>query len=154
MRNHNSLLFVAKRCALVIPQLFGISIITFLFLHLLPGNPAYLIAGNLASPEAVRSIEHHLGLDKPLLVQYFIYVGNLLHGDLGNSWLSGNPVLTDLRQRVPATIELVSIALVIIAVLGILLGVVVASNPQGRVARAVFGYGLLAGALPDFWIGF
>lgn len=153
MRNHNTLLFVAKRCALLIPQLIGISIVTFLFLHLLPGNPAYLIAGNLATPEAIRSIEHHLGLDKPLLVQYVIYVGNILHGDLGTSWLSGNAVLTDLLQRVPATIELVSIALVIIAVLGIALGVVVAVNPRGLVARAVFGYGLLAGALPDFWIG-
>src|SRR5579872_6851779 len=70
MRQHNPLLFVARRFALLIPQLFGISIVTFVFLHLLPGNPAYLIAGNLATPEAVRAIEHHLGLDKPLLVQY------------------------------------------------------------------------------------
>jgi ABC-type dipeptide/oligopeptide/nickel transport system permease component len=153
MRTRNPLLFVAKRLALLIPQLIGISVVTFLFLHLLPGNPAYLIAGNLATPEAVRAIEHHLGLDKPLFVQYVIYVGNVLHGDLGQSWLSGNAVLTDLLQRVPATIELVSIALIVIAVVGILLGVLIAVNPRGLIARVVFGYGLLAGALPDFWIG-
>jgi peptide/nickel transport system permease protein len=136
---------------LLIPQLIGISMITFLFLHLLPGNPAYLIAGNLATPEGIRAIEHHLGLDKPLYVQYTIYVRNLLHGDLGESWLTGNTVLQDLVQRVPATFELVSIALLIIAIMGISLGVVVAASPRGLVARAVSAYGLLAGALPDFW---
>jgi len=147
------LLFVVKRFAVLIPQLVGISVVTFLFLHILPGNPAYLIAGNLASADEVRAIEHQLGLDKPIYVQYLIYVGNILHGDLGRSWLSGNPVITDLTQRVPATIELVSIALLIIAVLGTVLGMVIALNPRGLVARSITIYGLLAGALPDFWIG-
>jgi len=153
MNKHNLLLYVAKRFALLLPQLLGISLVTFVFLHLLPGNPAYLIAGSLASPTEIRSIQHHLGLDQPIYVQYVIYVSNLIHGDLGNSWLSGNAVASDLIQRVPATLELVSIAVIIVAILGTALGVVVAVKPTGLISRAIFGYGLLAGALPDFWIG-
>ncbi len=145
--------YIAKRLVFLVPQLFGISFISFMLIRLLPGNPANIIAGGFATQETIKRIEIKMGLDKPLLTQYIIYLKNVLQGDFGTSWYTSNPVLTDFAQRVPATLELVTLSLLIALLLGIPLGVFSAARKKGWANRLVFFYSLLSGSLPDFWVG-
>lgn len=100
----------------------GVCVITFIISHLIPGDPARLLAGDRASDEIVRHIRQQLGLDLPLWQQFFHYVNALLHGDLGTSIRTGRPVLEDLKTFFPATLELAICALFIALVVGIPLG--------------------------------
>src|SRR5690242_18261128 len=93
--------YVGRRLLVVIPQLLAISLVTFLLIHLIPGDPSYSIAGSLATEESIKSIRARLGLDQPLPVQYVVYLKNLSQGDLGDSWVAGRPVKDDLVERVP-----------------------------------------------------
>lgn len=145
--------FIGKRLLLLMPQLLGVSLVTFILVRMLPGNPAYVIAGQLATKEQIREVEVRMGLDKPLIVQYLMYVKDLLRGDLGTSWFTSNPVATDLTERFPATLELITLALLISIVLGVSLGVYTALRPKSVMSKGTFFYGLVAGALPDFWVG-
>ena len=145
--------FLGRRAIYLIPQLLGIVTIVFFLLRLLPGNPAQLIAGVAASDATIAAIEARLGLDEPMHIQYLLYLQNLLKGDMGDSWFTGASVTEDVISRFPATLELITISLLISLVLGIPLGVLIALRPGGPASRLTFFYGLLAGALPDFWVG-
>src|SRR5207237_5207713 len=90
---------------------------------------------------------------RPFPTQYGLYVWHALHGDFGSSWQSGNPVATDLRQRLPATLELITYSLLLAVLIAIPLGVRAARKPGKVSDRFAFGYGLVAGALPEFWLG-
>ncbi len=144
--------YIVKRLLAFIPLLFGISLITFFLIRLLPGDPARVLAGSTHYEEAIAAIRQRMGLDKPIPVQYGIYLRNLLHGDLGNSWFTGKPVATDLADRAPATLELITYGLILAILIGFFLGVVGALNAGGPVDRIAQFYGFLAGALPDFWL--
>ena len=149
--------YLLKRVLYLIPQLLGISFITFILVRMLPGNPARMMAGPLASEKGIRLIEDSMGLHKPLLVQFFLYIKRVLGGDLGSSWYTSNPVAADIAVRFPATLELISIAMLLIICIMIPAGVITVLSKRGLIQkivdRIIFVYGLLAGALPDFWLG-
>ena len=133
---------VAARLAFAIPQLFGIALVAFFLLKLIPGDPAPMMLGPLATQEAVDRLRAEMGLDQPLPNQFIAYLGRLLHGDLGRSWQTTNPVLTDIAQRLPATLELVTLSLVMAVAIGLPLGLFAGRKPDGKAARfadRVFG---------------
>jgi ABC-type dipeptide/oligopeptide/nickel transport system permease component len=144
--------YAVRRGVVIIPQVLGITCITFVLIRLAPANPAYLFAGPTASPETIKAIEHSLGLDQPIPVQYIRYMANLLHGNLGISLVTSQPVLNDLLSRFPATLELVTFAMFFVAIFHIPMGAIAAKG-QGLANRTANVYGLLAGSLPDFWWG-
>ncbi len=145
--------YSAKRLALVVPQLLAVSIIVFFLVRLLPGDPAFLIAGQFATKERIADVRAQLGLDKPLYEQYLIYMRNVLHGDFGTSWRSSKPVVKDIAQRLPGTIELVVLSALLSILIGVPIGVLSAVRGKGLANKALFVYGMLAGSIPDFWLG-
>lgn len=147
------LLFAGKRLLLTIPQLFVVSVIVFFLIRLLPGDPSYTLAGPYASPDRIEEVRRNLGLDEPIITQYVKYLGRVFAGDFGTSWRTSQPVLADIQQRLPATMELVIAAVLMSILIGVPLGVAVAAAKGGVLERLVFFYGMLAGSLPDFWIG-
>ncbi len=147
------LVFLAKRLAFLVPQLFAVSVIVFFMLRLLPGDPSYIIAGPYATKERIQEVRRELQLDRPPVAQYLSYMGRVLHGNFGTSWRTSQPVLVDIEQRFPATLELVLGAGLLSILIAVPLGAYLASHRGNAVDRIVFGYGMLAGSLPDFWIG-
>ena len=145
--------YLLRRLLFVVPQLLGITFITFLLIKLIPGDPARLMLGPLASEDTIRLLRDHMGLNRSWPEQYLLYVWHAMHGDLGTSWQSGQPVATDLRQRLPATLELITYSLLLAIAIAIPLGVRAARKPGKLSDRFAFGYGLVAGALPEFWLG-
>lgn len=145
--------FIGKRLLFVIPQLFAVSVIVFFLARLLPGDPSYLLAGPYATPERIQEVRSNLGLDQPIIVQYGRYLERILEGDFGTSWRTSQPVLKDIQQRLPATLQLVVGAVLLSVMIGVPLGIAVALRKGGFADKVVFVYGMLAGSLPDFWIG-
>lgn len=144
--------YILKRLLFIIPQLFGIIVVSFILIKSIPGDPAVLMLGPLASEESIAALRQEMGFDKPLPVQFWIYVQGLLHGDLGNSWQTTRPVFEDLLLRFPATLELITFGLLGALLIGIPLGVASAYKRSGFFGRLGDFYGLAAGALPDFWL--
>eukprot|EP01037_Dinobryon_pediforme_P036245 gene36245-43098_t len=143
---------ILKRIASAIPSIIGVVIVTFLLARALPGDPAAYYAGSSATPESIAQIRAQLGLDRPLVVQFFDYVDRLAHGDLGQSVSSGKPVLADLTTRLPASIELTAAALIFALVIGLPLGVLAATQP-GRAADHVCRLVVTIGAaFPTFFV--
>jgi peptide/nickel transport system permease protein len=145
--------YLLRRLLFVVPQLIGITLITFLLVQLIPGDPARLMLGPLASDQTIHLLREHMGLNRSWPEQYGLYVWHALQGDLGSSWQSGNPVAKDLEQRLPATIELITYSLLLAVAIAIPLGVRAARRSGKLSDRFAFGYGLVAGALPEFWLG-
>jgi peptide/nickel transport system permease protein len=141
-----------RRILLVVPLVFGITLMTFAISHLVPGDPARLAAGLHASPEAVEAMRQRLGLDKPLPVQFYIYLEGLFHGDLGTSIMTRRPVLQDIMLRWPGTIELTTAAMMIILALGIPLGVLSATRKDKPIDHASRIFSLVGVSLPSFWL--
>src|SRR5437773_1310246 len=145
--------YVLHRLLLVVPTLFGVTLISFTLVYVLPGNPALVKAGSLATPEHVAAIERQMGLDRPVHVQYWRYLTGLLRADLGESSSTGRPVLEDFRQRVPATLELTLASLLVAAAIGIPLGVLSAVHRDTALDHASRLVGVGGVAMPSFWTG-
>lgn len=144
--------YVLRRILLIIPLVLGITLMTFTISHLVPGDPARLAAGLHASTESVEALRRRLGLDKPLYIQYYLYLERLLHGDLGTSIMTRRPVLEDIIQRWPGTIELTTAAMIIILLLGIPLGVFSATNKDKPLDHTFRIFSLIGVSIPSFWL--
>jgi peptide/nickel transport system permease protein len=146
--------YIARRLLATIPVLAVVALFVFLLLHLTPGDPAAVIAGDDATPEAVAGIRQKLGLDRPIWEQFSIYVANLARGDLGTSIFSNLPVTTLVAQRLEPTIVLAVSTLVVAIVFAVPMGVLAAWKARTWIDRVVMGFSVLGFALPVFLIGY
>ena len=144
--------YVVRRLLLLIPILVGLSIIVFLFVHALPGSPADALLGERGSAEDEAQIRRQLGLDKPLYQQYAIYVGNVLQGDLGSSVRTRRPVLEELLDKFPATVELALAAMVFAILVGVPLGFLAARRYQGVLDNTSLVMSLVGISFPVFFL--
>lgn len=145
---------ILNRFLSTIPVLFGVSIITFLMLHLVPGDPlTVMFADNPIPAEQMEALRDQLGLNDPLPVQYARYVGNAFQGDLGESIRTGRPVTTDIRSQLPATLQLTAAAIVVSLVVGLVLGCLAALRRNSWIDGLSMGVSLLGVSMPSFWLG-
>jgi peptide/nickel transport system permease protein len=146
--------YVMRRLLFIIPVLIGASIIVFLISHVLPGDPAALLLGQHATQEQVEQLRHKWGLDRPLYVQYFLYLKDILHGDFGISLQTRRSVLSDLSKRFPASLELSTAGMLICLIIGIPLGVVSAVKKDTILDHITRLFSLIGVSMPVFWLGF
>lgn len=145
--------YVIRKLILMIPALFGLTIIVFMMLHLAPGDPVDLIVGPNATPEVYENVKRSLGLDKPLLVQYFSFLGNVLSGDLGTSILQNRPVIEIIAERFPVTFVLGISALLVSFAIAIPIGIIAAVKRNTVVDYISMTAALLGISMPTFWFG-
>ena len=145
--------YILKRLISAIPVLFGITVIVFLIMAMIPGDPATAILGSYATPENVAKLNRDLGLDKPLVARYFIWLGNLLTGDFGRSFSLNRPVLDEILERFNATLILAGVSFVLCTALGILAGVVSAARQYGFADKAITFVVLIGISVPSFFLG-
>ncbi len=143
--------FIVRRCLLAVPALFGLLALTFFLVQLAPGDPAAEIAGESATPEQIQQIRRDYGFDRPAIVQFGYYLERVARGDLGQSYFSGRPVAEDIAERLPATLELVTIILTLSTIFGIGLGVIAGARHNKPVDYAVRGFTVAGLALANFW---
>ncbi|MGH2436025.1 MAG: ABC transporter permease, partial [bacterium] len=145
--------YIFRRLILAIPTLVGVTVAVFLLIRLIPGDPARIIAGVTASDEEVQRIRVELGLTKPLHVQYLVFLNQLRRGNLGNSAVTRAPVTEEIALRLPQTLLLAAVSIVVAGVIGLAAGIVSAIRPS-----TVLDYLVMAGAvcgisIPVFWLG-
>ncbi len=146
--------YIVRRLLATIPVMVVVALFVFLLLHLTPGDPAAVIAGDDASPAEVEGIRRKLGLDLAIWQQFLIYAGNLLRGDLGTSIFSNLPVLTLVKQRLEPSLVLAVSTLVIAIALAVPMGVLAAWKARSWIDRVVMGFSVLGFAVPVFLIGY
>ncbi len=145
--------FLFRRIALTLPVLFGILLATFLLSRAIPGDPCRAVLGERATDEICDAFFERNGLDKPIAEQFLIYVGNVLRGNLGDSFRFGRPVADLLAERLPVTIELAFVATVLAVIIGIPLGVISAYRHNSRVDVATMVGANIGVSMPVFWLG-
>lgn len=145
--------YIARRLLLTIPILIGVTFLSFMILHLVPGNPALVIAGVGASPEDIQRIEQALGLNRPLLDQYGVFLRNVLQGNLGLSITSNEPVSQEIADRFPVTLTLAAASTIFAVVVGLALGMVAAAKRATLVDVGASVIFLFALSMPTFWLG-
>jgi peptide/nickel transport system permease protein len=143
--------YIARRLALAVPLVVVVATLTFFLVQLVGGSPAGAVLGANATEDQVRAFDHSLGLDRPALVQFGDWLGHAVRGDLGRSYLNGQPVTDRLVQALPPTLSLALLATLLTLLLGLVLGTVAAVR-GGRTDRFVQGFASLGMAIPNFWL--
>ncbi len=145
--------YIIKRLLNLLPVLLGITLLVFLFLHLIPGDPATVLLGERATPEQVEALREQLGLNQPLPLQYLTFLNNLLHLDFGTSIISGIPIIDEIKTRFPATFELSLAAMIMAIILGIPAGVLAAVYKNRPADNLTMIGSLLGVSMPVYWLG-
>jgi len=145
--------YIAKRLLMLIPVLLGTSIIAFSLIHLAPGDPARTMAGEHASQQTINAIKEKYGLDKPLYIQYGIWLNRALHGDIGRSIVSNEYVAKEIFERFPNTFELTFFAMILAIAIGTMAGIISASKQYSALDYTFMGIALLGVSMPVFWLG-
>lgn len=145
--------YILRRLVMALLVLFSVSIITFLIARVVPSDPAAAWVGPRPTPEQIARAREQLGLDKPLHVQYLVYVRGLLRGDLGNSIKSRQPITVDLRTYLPATLELVLAGMLMAVLVGIPLGVLSGAFKGSLLDHATRLFSIAGVSMPTFWLG-
>ena len=146
--------FLLNRIGLLIPTFVGVSIVSFAFIRLLPGDPILLLAGERGvSPERYAELERRFGYDRPLIVQYLDYLWGILHGDLGTSIVTKRPVLGEFLTLFPATLELSICAIGLAVLVGIPAGIFAAVRRGSLIDQSIMGTALVGYSMPIFWWG-
>lgn len=147
------LFFISKRLMQIIPVIFGVTLVVFLIMQMVPGDPAAILAGEGASKETIEQYRNDLGLNLPLHEQYINYIVNVFQGDLGNSLKNKQPVFDEIMQRLPITIELAFFSILITIFLGLAAGIISALKPYSLLDFFVMVIALLGISLPSFFFG-
>ncbi|MEQ8396114.1 ABC transporter permease [Thalassobaculum sp.] len=145
--------YVGRRLVAAVPILLGLSVVVFAMMALIPGDPATAILGSYATPENVARLNRQLDLDQPLVQQYFTWLGNLLHGDMGRSYALNRPVADEVFERFSATLLLAGTSLLLCSVLGVVAGIAAAVRQFGWTDRIVTFLVLIGISTPSFWLG-
>lgn len=147
------LAYTLKRLLTLIPTLVAASILVFLFIHLIPGDPAAILLGDSATPEDILALTKELGLDQPLWQQYLLWAQNVLRGDLGNSLFFNTPVLKVIADGAETSVLLALLTMFWIVLLGIPIGIVSASFKGSWIDQITSGFAMLFASIPTFWLG-
>lgn len=145
--------YIIKRLLWSIPTLLGVSILVFSMVHLAPGDPALVMLGEHANKEAVDALREQLGLNKPLIEQYYLFITHALQGDFGISTISGEPVMDEFMERFPATVELSIVALTFATIAGLFAGIISAVKRYSIFDYASMTTALAGVSMPVFWLG-
>ena len=146
--------YIFRRILSTVPTIFGALVIMFLLTRILPGDPALMVLGPAhASPENIENMRRLMGLDHSIPVQFIRYLGQLMKGDLGFSWHTGNPVIQELLMRLPATFELTTLALILIILFGLPLGVIAGYYRNKTPDNIINGVTVMGISMPTFWLG-
>jgi ABC-type dipeptide/oligopeptide/nickel transport system permease component len=145
--------YIIKRLLWAIPTLLGVSILVFSMVHLAPGDPALVMLGEHANKEAVDALREQMGLNRPLIEQYYLFITNAIQGNFGISTISGEPVLDEFMERFPATIELSLVALSFATIAGLFAGIISAVKRYSIFDYASMTTALAGVSMPVFWLG-
>ncbi len=145
--------FILRRVLLSIPTLFGVLVVAFLLLYVAPGDPVESMIGERADSATIARLRQQLRLDDPLPMRFGHYVGSVVTGDLGRSYITNRPITQDIRERFPKTLQLAGAAMLMATIVGMTLGVLSARNPGGLVDRFALGLAYLGISFPVYWVG-
>lgn len=147
------LAYALNRTLTLVPTLLAASFLVFMFIHLIPGDPASILLGDAATPEEVAELSRELGLDEPLWTQYVLWLANVLQGDLGTSVFFREPVLSVIASGAETSILLASMTMLWIVLFGVPIGIVSAMRHGSWVDQATSGGAMLFASVPTFWLG-
>lgn len=145
--------FVVRRVLVSIPVLFGVTLLAFSIIHLIPGDPAQIMLfGSNPTPAQIQHLRAELGLTQPYPIQYLVYLGHLLHGNLGQSFITGEPITFEISSQFPDTLGLTVAAMLVAVLIGVPLGIVAGARPHSWIDHLATGIAVLGVAVPYFWL--
>ena len=145
--------YILKRLFFMFPVIIGITFFIYGILALAPGDPIPSMLGPDATAEQINALRHELGMDRPLVIRYLVYMGGVVQGDFGNSWLNRRPILNEFSQRLPNTIALAFSALFITITFGLSLGIIAAIRQNKPIDAITLVFALVFASMPTFWCG-